>query len=246
MASFTLIHGAFAGGWCWEPVVELLEREGHDVRAPDLPGSGADNTPVFDVTLDAYVERIEGELSGSDKPTILVGHGLGGVVATQVAARRPERVARIVYLTAFLPHDGQSTIDLMRLPEGAEDQVQANLTIEGAPAVGVLSDKALARALYNCAGRGQLDWALERVRSQPLAPLMEPVVLGDNAPDPAQRVYIHCLRDHAIPLALQQRMVAENPCATVEEIDTDHCPFLSRPNSVARLLGAVAHEQQSS
>lgn len=242
MASFTLVHGAFAGGWCWKPVVDLLERDGQAVSSPDLPGSGDDDTPVADVTLDAYVERVCAELALSAEPTILVGHDLGGVVITQAAARCPERIARLVYLAAFLPHDGQSTIDLTRLPEGADDQVQANLTIEGDPAVGVLSEKALARALYNCASTAQLDWALERALPQPLAPLMEPVVLGDHVPDPAQRVYIHCLRDHAIPLALQRRMVSENPCASVAEIDTDHSPFLSRPNSVARLLAGIADE----
>ena len=54
MARFVLVHGAFGGAWCWEPVVQALERDGHEAIAIDLPGSGADQTPVAEVTLDAY------------------------------------------------------------------------------------------------------------------------------------------------------------------------------------------------
>ena len=57
MATFVLVHGAFVGSWIWEPVVELLERDGATVRAPDLPGSGEDFARD-EVTLDACVERV--------------------------------------------------------------------------------------------------------------------------------------------------------------------------------------------
>ena len=103
-----------------------------------------------------------------------------------------------------------------------------------------MTDKHLARALLNAASTSQLEWALERARPQPLVPLGEPVSLGRDTPGSRQRVYIYCLRDHTVPLALQRRMVAENPCGATYEIDTDHCASISRPNSVARILTTVA------
>jgi hypothetical protein len=48
MARFVLVHGAFAGGWIWRPLVDLLEAAGHSVTAPDLSGA----------TLDAYVRDL--------------------------------------------------------------------------------------------------------------------------------------------------------------------------------------------
>lgn len=36
MAGFVLIHGAFHGGWCFDPVAERLRARGHSVCAPDL------------------------------------------------------------------------------------------------------------------------------------------------------------------------------------------------------------------
>ena len=46
MARLVLVHGAFSGAWCWEPVIPGLEQAGHSVETLDLPGSGADRTPV--------------------------------------------------------------------------------------------------------------------------------------------------------------------------------------------------------
>jgi pimeloyl-ACP methyl ester carboxylesterase len=42
MAHFILVHGAWQGAWVWEAAAAGLRQRGHQVRAPDLPGSGAD------------------------------------------------------------------------------------------------------------------------------------------------------------------------------------------------------------
>ena len=56
MARIMLIHGAFGNASCWDQVVPRLRETGHSVEAIDLPGAGADPTPVAHVTLDAYAE----------------------------------------------------------------------------------------------------------------------------------------------------------------------------------------------
>jgi pimeloyl-ACP methyl ester carboxylesterase len=55
----------------------------------------------------------------------VVGHSMGGIVATQGAARCPERVAALVYVAAFLPKDGESLLDLTKPPQGDGEQVLA-------------------------------------------------------------------------------------------------------------------------
>jgi pimeloyl-ACP methyl ester carboxylesterase len=42
----------------------------------------------------------------------LVGHSYGGMVITGVADRIPERIGRLVYLDAFLPDSGETTLEL--------------------------------------------------------------------------------------------------------------------------------------
>src|ERR1022692_1224466 len=130
MARILLVHGAFSGAWCWEPVLPGLRSAGHTVETVDLPGSGEDRTPVAEVTLDAYAARVCGGLAQGE-PAVRVVHSMGGMVVTQAAARVPELVAALIYVTAFAPGDGQSLMDLTALPEAADDQVQANLVVDG-------------------------------------------------------------------------------------------------------------------
>lgn len=73
MGRFVLVHGGFVGGWCWEKVVPLLEGAGHQVEAPDLPGLGDDHTPIPQVSLQGYAERISEVLDARPEPVVLVG-----------------------------------------------------------------------------------------------------------------------------------------------------------------------------
>src|SRR5262245_17610003 len=127
MARFVLVHGAFAGAWIWQPLMNRLKAAGHFVEAFDLPGLGDDRTPTSEVTLDACAARLCEVLAGGSEPAFVAGNSMGGVIATQGAARCPGRVAALVYVAAFAPRDGQSLLDLTKLPEGAGDQVQANI-----------------------------------------------------------------------------------------------------------------------
>jgi hypothetical protein len=49
-----------------------------------------------------------------------------------------------------------------------------------------------------------------------------------------------CLRDRAIPPALQRRMSRESACAEVIEFDTDHTPQLSMASELANVLDRFA------
>ena len=170
MARFVLVHGAFSGAWIWGPLVERLKAAGHSAEAFDLPGLGDDQTPASEVTLDACAARLCEVLAASSEPAVVVGNSMGGISATEAAARCPERVAALVYATAFVPKDGQSLLDLTKLPEGAGDQVQANITIEGEPPVAIMPAAASRHALYGSCAEDVAAWAMPgsaRNRSRP-------------------------------------------------------------------------------
>jgi pimeloyl-ACP methyl ester carboxylesterase len=240
MARFVLVHGAFAGAWIWEPLAERLRAAGHRVQSLDLPGLGNDDTPAAGVTLQTCARRVCDEIETDVEPALVVGNSMGGVIATQAAASCPDRVAALVYVAAFIPRDGQSLLDLTKLPEGADDQVQAHITIEGEPPVAVMPDGPSHDALYGCCADDVAAAAIARQRPQPVAPFATPVSIPTGALDGIPRYYVLTLRDRAIPPALQRRMIAENGCADVVELDTDHTPQLSATEALAQALQRFA------
>ncbi len=240
MARFVLVHGAFVGAWVWGPLVNRLKADGHTAEAFDLPGLGDDRTPVRDVTLEVCASRLCEVLTTGSEPAIVIGNSMGGVIATQGAARCPAGVAALIYVAAFWPRNGQSLLDLTKLPEGADDQVQANITIEGDPPVAIMSSAASRQALYGSCAEDVAARAIQRQRPQPLAPFVTPVTIPHGSLDAIKSYYVRCKRDRAIPPALQRRMIAENRCVEVVELDTDHTPQLSMTKELAVALQRFA------
>jgi len=240
MARFVLVHGGFSGAWIWLPLMDSLKAAGHVVEAFDLPGMGNDHTSAREVSLDSYAGRVCEVLAASSEPAIVVGHSMGGIVATQAAARGPKRVAALVYVAAFLPKHGQSLLDLAKLPEGDCEQVLANVVVEGEPAVAVMPAAASRHALYGSCAEDVAAWAIARQCPQPVSPLPMAVSIPPGALNGINRYYVLCTRDRTIPPPLQRRMVAENMCADVIQLDTDHMPQLSMTNELAKALHRFA------
>ena len=242
MPRILLVHGAFGRAACWDRVVPGLRAAGHSVEAIDLPGAGEDPTPVVEITLDRYAQRVREALS--DGPSaVLVGHSMGGMVITQAAARCPSQVATLVYVAAFLPADGQSLIDITHLPEAAGDQVQANLVVEGDPPVATMRAEAVRAALFHCADDEQFAWGASLRGRQPVAPFTQPVALGGRGNEAfaeLPRAYVMCLQDRAVRPQLQRRMLEAAACDPVIEIDTDHAVWASRPDELAAALNRIA------
>ena len=239
MARFVLVHGAFSGAWCWEPVIEPLQAAGHTVEAADLPGSGDDQTPLEDVTLDAYANSVCATLNERDEPAVLVGYSMGGVVITQAADRCTDRVAHLVFVCAFMPANGQSLLDMAQLPE-ADDKIQENLTIEGDPPVASLSEEATAKVIYNDCTSEQVAWAVAKRQPQAVAPYTTPVEIDDAKLASIPRSYVLTERDQALSPALQRRMIREHPCEHVFELAADHAPNLSATDELVAALLEVA------
>jgi pimeloyl-ACP methyl ester carboxylesterase len=233
-------------------MVPRLRSAGYDVEAIDLPGAGSDSTPLAEVTLERYAERICSALNRTppgppdppDRPALLVGQSMGGIAITQAAARCPQRIAALIYISAFIPQPGQSLMDLTALPEAAGDQVQANLVVDGDPPIATLPATAAPQVLYHCATEEQAAWAAKRLGPQPVAPFSQPFTAGaqPEAFAALPRAYVSCLQDRAIPVAMQRRMYRAAGCDPVIEIDTDHSPWLSRTDELVAALDRIARK----
>jgi pimeloyl-ACP methyl ester carboxylesterase len=216
--------------------MDRLKEAGHLVEAFDLPGMGDDHTSASEVSLDSCAGRVCEVLAANSEPAIVVGHSMGGMVTTQAAARCPECVAALVYVSAFLPKDGQSLLDLTKLPESCGEEVLANVVVEGVPPVAVMPAAASRHALYGACTDDVAAWAIGRQCPQPVSPFPVAVSIPPGALNGINRYYVLCTEGRAIPPPLQRRMIAENTCAEVIEIETDHTPQLSTTNELAWAL----------
>ncbi len=241
MARIVLVHGAFSSARVWERVTPGLTAAGHQVEAIDLPAAGADQTPVAEVTLARYGERICAALAAGP-PAVLVGPSMGGMAVTQAAARRPDLIAGLVQAAAFLPVEGESLIDLTKRPEAGEDQVQANLVVSGDPPVATMSPEGARRAVCHLATDEQAAWADERRGPQPVLPFTQPLTVDADVADAfaaLPRAYIMCLQDRAIWPDLQRFMAVRAGCEPVLEIDTDHSVWVTAPDELVAALVQV-------
>jgi pimeloyl-ACP methyl ester carboxylesterase len=237
LTDFVLVHGGWHGAWCWRRVAPLLEARGHRALAPDLPGHGDDRTPVAALSLQAYADRVGEALSACAAPAVLVGHSLGGMVIAQAAADRPDRVALVAHVAAFLPGDGQSLADLLR--DETESLLRPHCTLDPTGTLLVLDDAGLRPALYADCPAEDVALARERVRPEPFAPLGEPLRDPQGRLARLPHAYVECLDDRALPLARQRLMRAARPCADVLSLPSGHSPFFSMPEPLVEYLARL-------
>ncbi len=214
--------------------------------APDLPGHGQSSQPLKRASLKQYVNFIEDLLAAETEPLILVGHSMAGMVISQVADNIPARVRGLIYLSAFLPRDGDSVFSLMETHEVAhgpshirrvmkfsEDKRQVNL------------DPDLASTLfYPDCPRGTASWASRQLGAEASLALSGKVSISRGGFAGVAKAYVHCLRDQVLPLAQQGWMLERQPCPLVHNLDSGHSPFLSQPGALAHTLDSIAGQWQ--
>ena len=237
MATFLLVHGACAGGWCWEKVVPLLEAAGHKVCAPDLPGLGKDQTPPANVTLADNVEKLARLLDKMEEQVILVGHSLGGVTISQLAEARRRKIKALVYLCALLPTSGKSGKDMTALESDTMFRLSRQVSPDGKTYT-FARDK-LPSLFYADVSPEDRYKAMERLRPQPIAISTTPLTLTEERFGSVPRWYIECLHDNAIRIALQRTMVKATPCKVLR-LESGHSPFFSNPEELVEHLEAIA------
>src|SRR5579862_34161 len=237
MASYVLVHGAWHGAWCWDKLVPLLEAEGHDVVAVDLPGHGENPAAAADMTLATYGREVAKRVEATGEQVVLVGHSMGGMAISEAAELVPERLSTLVYVTAFLPAGGQS---LMQLADNDPDAlVLPNLVVDEAAGLCTVAKDARTAAFYGECEPEAAATAGARLVPESLAVFAAPAAISEERAGSVRRIYVECLRDRAISIGKQREMYAARPCERVMTIDTDHSPFLSRPAELAAHILSV-------
>ena len=107
-----LVHGANHGGWCWVHVAARLRTLGYNVFAPTLTGLGERfHLRSPEISLTTHIDDIANLIEWEElEDIVLVAHSYGGTIVTGVCDRMRERIARVVFIDANTPGNGQPTI----------------------------------------------------------------------------------------------------------------------------------------
>ncbi|MEU1600739.1 alpha/beta hydrolase [Streptomyces sp. NPDC005708] len=225
LPTLLLVHGAWHGPWCWQPLIEHLPDV--DVRTVALPSSGADPADLGDLYDDAAA--VAKTLASIGGPTVIVGHSYGGSPITE-AATHVDNVVRLVYVTALMLDVGDSVLS------AADGVYPPYWHVQERP--GGHSDKGFftvsqpLETLY-----GDVDPELARLSAaklghQSLASVTQP--LTEAAWRAVPSTYVVCEADAAIPVPLQEAMAQR--AQRRRRLDCAHSPFLSKPAKLARIL----------
>jgi pimeloyl-ACP methyl ester carboxylesterase len=238
MAHFVLVHGSWHGGRCWDSVAMLLRGAGHRVDAPDLAGLGADRTPLAGITLATWRDQIVALVDAAREPVVLVGHSRGGIVISEVAEARPDKIARLVYLAAFLLGDGETIARTMRAD--GTSLILPNLIVFEDGISSIVRSEGLAETFYGDCTPEEVAQAKALLRPEPVLPNRTALRLSAERFGRVKRAYIATAADRAVPPALQRKMYTALPCDPLITMDTAHSPFLSAPATLALHLAMLA------
>jgi hypothetical protein len=221
---FALVHGAYHGAWCWDDLRRVLEREGHETSAADLPCEDPD------AGVERYADEVVESIPKSAHDVVLVGHSLAGLTIPVVATRI--RALMTVYLCAFVPVPGLSfdaqhadTNTGFRASEPAIGQPDGSASWPEAGAIEVF--------YHDCDPQVASD-AAKRLRRQYWRPTQEVTPLREW-PN-VRTVSILCEEDRAISRDYVTRASRELLQVDPVEMRGGHSPFLSRPAALAGVL----------
>jgi pimeloyl-ACP methyl ester carboxylesterase len=217
-----LIHGGFVDGSGWDGVYKRLRKDGYEVIIVQNPTT----------SLSDDVAATRRAIDASNGHVILVGHSYGGVVITQ--AGNDPRVAGLVYIAAFAPDNGESVAKLIQNPApGAPvppilPPHEGFLMLDKAKfAASFAADVEASRAEFMA--HSQVPWGVDALNG----------AVTEAAWKTKPSWYLVATDDRMIPPDAQ-RFMSRRAGSTVVETPGSHAVYVSRPESVAKLIARAA------
>lgn len=228
MATFVLVHGAWAGSVIWRPVARALRGAGHEVFTPTLTGIGERKhllNPEIDLTT--HIEDVLSVIEYEDlSNVVLVGHSYGGMVVTGVADVVPTKIASLVYLDAFVPEHGQSLFDLQ---PSARPRPAAVAGAEWLTA-------PLPMEAFGEPSPEVRDFAARKTSPQPTACFAQPLKLTGGTDRVARKTYIYCNDPEPTSFTTFYEKLRRTPGWIVHTLPCTHMAQMDMPDALTRLL----------
>ena len=240
MKTFIMIHGSWHSAWNWHKVCPILKEKGHRVYAIDLPGMGRDKTPIDEVKMKSTVENICNLIDNIDEKVILVGHSKNGIMISQVAEYRSNKIEKLVYLAAYLIPNGKTQREYSI--QDTAGVLKPFVTLHHETQSSTLQEEIYREGLYHDCDDDIIQLANVLLSHEPIESGMTVLQLTDKNYGSVPRYYIECTEDRAVTPFIQRKMYTEMPCKKVYSMATSHSPFFSQPTELCDILFEIAGE----
>lgn len=238
MTDFLLLHGMCVGSWEWERLIPVLQADPRvgTIVAPDMPGRGANRPGAYEgIGVGDYVETALLALRANDlRDAIVVGHSGGGAYLQAVVATEPERVRRMVFLSAAVPERGRSLLD--RQPAPLRQISQLFLWITRAKRRGIRASHRLAsRGLCHDLRPADCAPITRRLVPEPVA-LLTDRIDWDPSRVRLPATYILTEQDRVIRPKDQARMARDIADVQIARLPMGHARPVIEPERLGQLL----------
>jgi pimeloyl-ACP methyl ester carboxylesterase len=240
MSHFILVHGAWEESGMWDSGTPILEKNGHFVTAVDLPGHGANKQEGLQVTTELYIDALVGVISKLNYPVVLAGHSMNGALISNVTEKIPEKIERLVYVTAFLLKNGGSVYSAM---EGdADGGAFPYVEYSDDQAYATLPEASLRKIGLHDVDQAEIERILPMMAEwQGTEPFMSEVAATEENFGSVSKTFVRTSIDKMISPALQDAMILNWEVDSVFELESGHFPTSSVPDELAdALLRAAA------
>jgi pimeloyl-ACP methyl ester carboxylesterase len=237
MACFVLVHGAWGGAWIWRRVLGPLRAAGHEVHAVTLTGDGERaHLRRADIGLSDHVDDVVALVRAEElQDVLLVGHSYGGMVITGAADRLLSEDEATVYrsLRALVYVDA-----VVPMPGECWSSLHDPATVAARTAAADANDQALPPpdpSAFGLEGQDR-EWLLRRRVPHPFGPYRERLDFDEKRLAGLPRTFIDCHAPAFPTIAPYRARVRQQPGWTWREIPTGHCPMVSAPSELSRML----------
>jgi pimeloyl-ACP methyl ester carboxylesterase len=216
-ATVVVVHGAWADGSSWGPVIGELQKQGFNVVAAPIPLTSLSDDAA---ALRRTIARTQG-------PVILAGHAYAGAV---IGTSNDERVKALVYIAALSPDEGETVAQVFYRDEA---HPKAPKLAPDADGFIWMPDSGFKEAFAPNATAEQIALCKAVQRPIALKCIQEPAGAPSWKRKPVW--YLLAEEDRMINPKTQHFM-AERMKATVRSFPVDHTPLLTAPEKVVTVI----------
>lgn len=234
--TYVLVHGAWADESAWGLIRNQLALNANVITI-NLPAHGIDQTDGKNVGQADYVKAVSKVIEEQPGKVRLIGHSMAGMIISQIAENMPNKIEKLIYVSAFLPKNGQSLNGIVdKFLNGQQlDIFEFN---EDYSLIGIKKEALPTVVCADCPDQMK-EVLVKYHRPDPVKALNDVVNIGANF-NKVPKYYISTKNDNAVPFELQQQMIKENGgVKKVYEMNTSHLPFVVDPSRFIEIVREI-------